>query len=223
MIRSVMKSEDFFPNAKTKDQKLAEFGRQFIDLYLRDGLGVMTKKETEILVLSLLESQGGLDMRSNHELSLLLRQPESTITNLRYQARLRYPDTEEAYAERRLLWVLVKAEMEPSGKKVRLVIEDKFVRQFQQAKVKSEGVIVDTSFNREIVEVVGEKLAVILGKIYGEDNGRRWKEAFKKLTDSQHKLSFAEVKKEFFKGIAKGTGEAIPKAAGVIIKANGWI
>jgi hypothetical protein len=218
-----MKSEDFFPDAKTRDFKLAEFGREFIDLYLRDGLGVMTKKETEILVMSLLESQGGLDMKSNHELSLLLRQPESTITNLRYQARLRYPDTEEAYAERRLLWVLVKAEMEPSGKKVRLVIEDKFVRQFLQAKVKSEGVIVDTSFNREIVEINGEKFADILGKIYGDEHGERWKADFKKLADSQHKLSFAEVKKEFFKGIAKETGGTIPKAAGEILKSVGWL
>ena len=217
-----MKSEDFFPDTKTRDHKLAEFGRHFIDLYLRDGLGVMTKKETEILVMSLLESQGGLDMKSNHELSLLLRQPESTITNLRYQARLRYPDTEEAFAERRLLWVLVKAEMEPNGKKIRLVIEDKFVRQFLHAKVKSEGVIVDTSFNREIVEVNGEKLADILGKIYGDEHGKRWKADFKKLANSQHKVSLEELKKEFLKGLAKEAGGGVPKTAKVVLKAVGW-
>jgi hypothetical protein len=218
-----MKAEDFFPDAKTRDRKLAEFGRRFIELYLRDGLGVMTKKETEILVMSLLESQGDLDKKSNHELSLLLRQSESVITNLRYQARLRYPDTEEAYAERRLLWALVKAEMEPNGKKIRLVIEDKFVRQFLQAKVKSEGVVIDTSFNREIVEVHGEKLADILGKIYGEKFENRWKKEFKKVVDSQHEFTFAEAKKEFFKGLANESGKAIPTVAGAILEAYGWI
>ena len=85
--------------ADLRQGSLAIWAEEFLDHYLRDGLGVMSKKETEVLVMSLLERHAELDGKTSHELSLLFQQPETRVATLRYEAKLRYPPDEKEYVQ----------------------------------------------------------------------------------------------------------------------------
>lgn len=201
--------------------RLSKFASEFLDAYLRHGLGVMSKKETEILVIHLLEECGCFDGRSNanHDLSILLRTPESRIASLSYESKLRYPPEDpEEYARGKLLNIIWLADPSADGKNIQIIIEDKYVRQHLTALAKRRNSVIDTSFNREIIDIHWEKLAVVMEEAFGSEIGKRFRESFKKTIDHVHKLSFAEAKKEFFKGLASGTGSAIPAIVKTIAK-----
>lgn len=206
------------------DTRLSKWGRGFLEKYLRDGLGVMSKKETEVLVMHMLEESGCLEGKrnANHDLSLLLRIPETRVAALRYEAKLRYPpDDPEGYARIKLLTILWLAEPQADGKSIQLLIEDRYVRQYLSALAKRKHSVIDTSFNREIVDVRLEKLSPIIHAAFGEDIGKKFDKDFKKVLDAEHKVSFAEARAGFFKGLAQGAGGLIP--AGIQLAAKGLL
>ena len=201
--------------------RLSKFASQFLDAYLQHGLGVMSKKETEILVIHLLEECGCFDGRSNanHDLSILLRTPESRIASLRYESKLRYPPKDpEKYARGKLINIIWLADPSANGKNIQIIIEDKYVRQYLTALAKRRNSVIDTSFNREIIVIHWEKLATVMEEAYGLEIGKRFRTSFKKTIDQEHKLSFAEAKKEFFNGLANESGKSIPAFVKVIAK-----
>lgn len=213
-------SNDLFNTASNTDN-LARFAGDFLDTYLQHGLGVMSKKETEILVLHLLDKCGCFDGRknANHDLSLLLRIPETRISSLRYEGNLRYPpDNPEEYARGKLLNIMWLADPGTDKNKIQIIIEDKYVRQHLNAMAKRRNSVIDTSFNKEIIDIHWERLAAVMEEAYGKAVSKKFRAVFKKTVAEEHKISFAEAKKEFFKGLANGTGSSIPKLAKTIAK-----
>ena len=101
--------------AKTDHSK---FGRQFLERFLERGLGTLGKREIDTLVLHLLEEHAGLELKSNHELSIALRLTEARIRGLRYEAKLKYPSDERKFIERRLLYVLAIAQYEVDAQRI---------------------------------------------------------------------------------------------------------
>lgn len=202
-------------------QRLSKFASQFIESYLQHGLGVMSKKETEILVMHLLDECGCFKghRNANHDLSLLLRISESRIASLRYEGKLRYPPKDpEEYARGELLNIIWMAAPSAEGNNIQIIIEDKYVRQHLTALAKRRNSVIDTSFNREIIDIHWEKLAAVMEEAYGAEIGKRFRQSFKKTIEEEHKLSFAEAKEEFFKGLASGTGSSIPAIVKTLAK-----
>jgi len=213
-------NENLFGKASHPEQ-LSKFASEFLDSYLQHGLGVMSKKETEILVMRLLGECGCFERHrnANHDLSLLLRIPETRVASLRYEAMLRYPPEDpEEYARGRLLNIIWLADPSADGKNIQIIIEDRYVRQHLTALAKLRNSVIDTSFNREIIDIHWENLAAVMEEAYGAEIGQRFRDSFKKTVDAEHKLSFAEAKKEFFKGLANGSGKAIPGFVKTIAK-----
>jgi hypothetical protein len=213
-------SESLF-GSPPDSQRLSNFASQFIESYLQHGLGVMSKKETEMLVMHLLDNSGCFEgqRNANHALSLLLRIPESRVASLRYEAKLRYPPPDpEEFACGKLLNILWFANPAADGKNIQIIIEDRYVRQYLTALAKRCNSVIDTSFNREIIDIHWEEMADVMEEAYGIEIGTRFRQSFKKTIDEDHKLSFAEAKKEFFKGLAKGTGNSIPSIVKTIAK-----
>lgn len=214
-------SESLFGN-NPSPERLSKFASKFLESYLQHGLGVMSKKETEMLVMHLLDESGCFEGRrnANHDLSLLLRIPESRVGSLRYEAKLRYPPKDpEEYARGKLLNIVWFADLLADGKNIQIIIEDRYVRQHLTALAKRSNSVIDTSFNREIIDIHWEKLANVMKEAYGEEIGKRFAEIFKKAVDTEHTLSFAEAKTEFYKGLANGTGKTIPGFVKSIAKA----
>lgn len=201
--------------------KLSKFASKFLESYLQHGLGVMSKKETEVLVMHLLDECGCFEGRrnANHDLSLLLRIPESRVAGLRYESKLRYPPRDpEEYARGKLINIIWLADPSADGKSIQIIIEDKYIRQYLTALAKRQNSVIDTSFNREIIDIHWEKLAAVMEEAFGKEVGKRFRESFKKTIDEEHKLTFAEAKKEFFKGLAKRSGSAIPSIVKTVAK-----
>ena len=183
----------------------AQFGRRFLESFLERGLGTMGKREIDVLVMHLLEEHAALDLRSNHDLSMAFRLTEARVRGLRYEAKLKYPPTEKKYVERRLLYVLAKAQYEADAQKIVFVVEDSYLRNALQAHLKSKGAFADNSFNSELVKVGVEQLAPVLEGFYTKKLAA---EFVKEMKGAIKKEKFLEVRKAFVLGAARGLGAA---------------
>jgi hypothetical protein len=185
------------------------FGREFLRMYLDRGLGSMSKRDIDILVLHLLEEHAALDMKSNHELSIAFRLTASRVRGLRYESKLRYPSEEKKFLERQLLFVLAKAQYEVDGKRVVFIVEDSFIRIALQAHLKQIGAFADTSFNTELVKVTIDQLSPVLEGFYGKNLARQFTKDMKKAVNKEE---FAEVRKAFVLGAVEVLGGVVPVA-----------
>ncbi|HEY3313423.1 MAG TPA: hypothetical protein VGK00_17410 [Anaerolineales bacterium] len=144
-----------------------KFVDDFLDEYLANGFGAKTKRELDILVMSLLMNYGDLAGKSNQDLSILLQAPEGKIKSLRYEARLKYPP-EPDYVKKEFLYVLSKAHFDIDNDKVIFVLEDDYLRHAIQGELKHKGMFADTSFNTELVKIDKDSLKAVIGELYGQ-------------------------------------------------------
>lgn len=146
------------------------FGRKFLETYLRDGLGVMSKKETEILVVSRLDELGIFRNLGNSEASRLLRLPESRIATLRYEALLRYPpESPKTYVQRELMIALLKSDFDSESGRIRLMLENKYVRSYLKGEFTKHGKVLDRSFDSDIASAKPEALFAVLEQLFSND------------------------------------------------------
>ncbi|KOR30200.1 hypothetical protein TI05_14365 [Achromatium sp. WMS3] len=73
---------------KTEQQ---HFTKQFLDLFLANGFGSMSKRDTELAVFHLLRNTSEYQGKSNYELAKLLKIPESRIKSLRLASAVNNP------------------------------------------------------------------------------------------------------------------------------------
>jgi hypothetical protein len=167
---STLQEKIFGNTENTRD--LNPFAKGFLEMYLRDGLGVMSKKETEILVVSRLDELGIFRNLGNSEASRLLRIPESRIATLRYESLLRYPpDDSKVYVQRELMIALLRSDFdqEQTNGRIRLMIENKYVRSYLKGEFTKQGKVLDRSFDSDIASAKPEALFSVLGLLFHED------------------------------------------------------
>ncbi len=101
---------------------MSEFEREFLENYLKFGLGSMSKSDIDALVMHLLDLHGldgssPLAIYGNQTVSERLRTPLTKIKKLRYDAALKFGGRIEDQAMGRLLAALSAASLEPDGEK----------------------------------------------------------------------------------------------------------
>jgi hypothetical protein len=173
-------------------EKPQEFVQEFLEEYLSDGIGAKTKREIDILVMNLLMKHAGLADKSNHEISIMLQAPESTIKRLRYEARLKYPP-DANYVKKEFLYVLAKSQFDFARGKIVFAIEDDFLRHAIQGQLKSKGMFADSSFNTEIIRIDRDFLETIIEELYGKETAKAFHDGFEELERQ-----------------AEGTGDSVP-------------
>lgn len=186
------------------------FVDELLKEYLENGLGVMPKREIDLLIFNLLLNHGELYSQSNHDLSILLQATEAKISNLRYQARLRYPP-DENYIQREFLIVLGRAqfELDKAGvenidkMKIIFAIEDKYLRYAILGRLKAKGMFADTSFNRELVKIQCDSLVNVIEELYGEDIAADFRAGFETLQDPDNELTCSDLLLDFIVNTAK--------------------
>lgn len=199
---------------------MEKFKKDFLESYLRGGMGSLSKRDIDALVMHLLDEQGlddGVPLKnlSNQQVSVKLRVPATRIKTLRYEATLKYVSNGESIAKWRFLEVLAKAKFDSEKDKIGFIIEDAFTKNWLQGILKNNGLVFDNSFNTEIVKVDSDGLFSVLEALYGNDN-KSVATLKKRINDTKakkEKLSFAEIKKEFLKGAATTLGETATSAA----------
>jgi hypothetical protein len=189
------------------------FKAEFLKSYLAAGLGSLSRRDVDILVLHLLEKYGLCDGKplrglTNQHLSLELRSPINRIKTLRYEARLKFKADNEDQLKVNFLGILQKSELSAEGKKIMFVVEDMFVQKWLSGVVKDRGLVMDSSFNSEIVKIDPDAFCSLLEILYGEGQSSELRKKISDVTSKQGELTYAEVRNEFIKGFAGKLTEA---------------
>jgi hypothetical protein len=194
---------------------MVDFKTDFLENYLKFGLGSMPKSDIDALVMHLLDlygvgGSGSLATYSNQTVSERIKTPVSKVKKMRYDAALKFGGRIEDQAMGRLLAALSKASLEPDGEKVLLIIEDSLAKNWLQGQLKIHQHIFDHSFNTEIVKVSVAGLFQVLESVF--DAGEI--EKFKRGYDTAKKKNTSVERVAAFKGVAKKFAEGAAKAAG---------
>lgn len=195
---------------------MGTFEKDFLDNYLKFGLGSMPKSDIDALVMHLLDQyglngSGSLAFRSNQSVSERLKTPVSKVKKLRYDAALKFGGSVEEQAKGRLLAALSNATIEPDGNKIYLIIEDSLAKNWLQGQLKIYQHIYDHSFNTEIVKVSSDGLFQVLRAIFNNTELDKFIAGYERAK----KKTNLEEQKKLFKGIAKKFAEGAAKSAGV--------
>lgn len=194
------------------------FKSVFLGHYLSVGIGALSKKDTDALVMHLLDTYaidaaGPLACFPNQPVSALLRVPAAKIRQLRFEAGLKYGGRVEDQAKARLLLSLSRAVLDVDSKAVLLVIEDALAKSWLQGQLKNNGLIFDHSFNTEIVKVSASGLLQVLRQFFDENQIEAFLQSFEKIKKEkqgeQLATAFGEIVAAFAKGVATTAGGAL--------------
>ena len=164
----------------------------FIQAYLDRGFGSMTKNDFEVMIFAEL-LQTSLLKKSNYEISIDLRIPESKVKRLRYEASLKYNILSED--DYRLMFKEIAQNAIIKDEKIILSIEDISLRKFINFKLKKNGKFSDTSFNSEIVVIRSKDFAELLKELYYTQR------ELKQINDKIDKINESLSKKITFKDV----------------------
>jgi len=199
---------------------MASFEEDFLENYLKFGLGSMPKSDVDALVMHLLDlygvdGSGPLAIHSNQTVSERLKTPVSKVKKMRYDSALKFGGRIEDQAMGRLLAALSKASLEPDGEKVLLIIEDSLAKNWLQGQLKIHQQIFDHSFNTEIVKVSVAGLFQVLESVFDAGEIEKFKQGYdvvKKIEKSEKRIvAFKKVAKIFAEGAAHAVGDSVVK------------
>lgn len=138
-----------------KEEQSSKFGKNFIERYLAQGFGSMTKTEIDILVFHLLSESGEIMGKSNYHVANILQIPESKVKSLRLNAALRYKQANHkavlANIVTRITAVMERPDFE-SGH-VTITIENPVERREFEHAVKSCGRTIEYGLNSELLKI----------------------------------------------------------------------
>lgn len=194
-----------------------------IQAYLNRGFGLMTKNDFEVWIFHQLLC-GELRGKTNREISVRLRIPDTKVKRLRYEADLKWgsPNDDAAYHDA-LVNVINKARLVKNRTQILLVIEDTALLKYLDAKMKNANVSWDKSFNSEniiidfeqydtfckevLMEEYRETIDVLKKKFKGEHPIAKF---FSELGDKSREAVIAELASGVMTAVKKGAGFALP-------------
>ncbi|NIM40235.1 MAG: hypothetical protein GTN84_03285 [Hydrogenophaga sp.] len=205
--------------------KPATFADEFLENYLKFGLGSMPKSDIDALVMALLDrhglgGSGPLASLSNQTVSERLRTPVAKVKKLRYEAALKFGGRVEDQAMGRLLAALAVATLEPQEDRICLIIEDTLAKNWLQGQLKLRQQIFDHPFNSELIRVSAHGLFAVLETLFDKQQLA----AFMKGYEEARKTQSAAERVKRFKALARQFVEGAAKAAGggvvAVVKAH---
>lgn len=148
------------------------FANAFLEAYLRDGFANMPKREIDLLVLRLLlehTDDWSLDEPPNaFTLCQTLRAKRGRLRSMLDELSFRAAGDEER-SKQRLRQLLMAAEKDYDQNKVRVQIEDGYLRDYAKNLIQSDYGIVDTSFDRSIVSLSGSRFLMLVTELMTEE------------------------------------------------------
>lgn len=152
-------------------QNLSQKG-QFVDDFLRfaideRGFGSLVKGDYETLLLHLLcKYNPGFAQKSDFEKSLILQIPETKVSRLIYEGKIKYGATSEEEMRTSIREYLRGREFHVTKDMVNFTIEDKFMRNYMAFMLKKDKLFFDKSFNSEVISVPHEKFLGFMQKYF---------------------------------------------------------
>lgn len=194
---------------------MSRFETEFLDNYLKFGLGAMPKADIDALVMHLLDQHGfggsgPMARLNNQTVSERLKTPVAKVKKLRYEAALKFGGRVEDQAAGRLLAALAHASLEPQGDKICVIIEDTLAKNWLQGQLKIHQHIFDHPFSTEIIRVSADGLFQVLESLFAKKELTAFRAGYDKAKD----VKDATKRKELFKDIAMDFAKDAAKAAG---------
>ena len=147
--------------------RMATSPNSFIQAYLDRGFGSMTKNDFEVMIFAEL-LQTSLLNKSNYDISVDLRIPETKVKRLRYEASLKYNILSEQDLRDKFRNAVNAANVE--NNKVIMTIEDIALIKYIDSRLKKQGKYFNTSHNNELVIVNFKDFADLLEAVYYADS-----------------------------------------------------
>lgn len=143
---------------------------EFVDSYLEKGFGSMNKNDFEVAIFNyLITERSEFYRKSNYEISILLRIPETKVKRLRYEAALKNKDLSEDKLKNGVVELLEKAKIREDGKKIIFQVEHILLKTYIFSLLKKHGCACDGSFSPEIIAINTEDYHYLLEEIYMGD------------------------------------------------------
>lgn len=196
---------------------------QIINDYLKRGFGTMTKNDFEVWIFHQLLC-GQLHGKTNREISVALRIPDSKVKRLRYEADLKWgtPNDDSSYHDA-LVTVIEKARLIKEKKQIQFVIEDTALLKYLDARMKRANVSWDKSFNSENISIDFEQYETFCKEVLTKE----YKEAIDFLKDKfKYENSIAKLFKDYYnksrnkiiEELAEGTADIAKKGLETFVK-----
>lgn len=136
-------------------QQQQEFCNFFIEKYLSNGFGAMTKSELDILIFHLLNTSADIKGKSNYEIANKLLIPESKVKSLRLNAALKYEQANhKAVLANIVLRITRKMQMpEFDSGEVTITLENPVEQRELEHAIKSAGRNIEYGLNRELFKI----------------------------------------------------------------------
>jgi hypothetical protein len=193
----------------------ADFESEFLENYLKFGLGSMPKCDVDALVMALLDKHGigesgPMASLSNQTVSERLRTPVAKVRKLRYDGALKFGGSVEDQAKGRLLAALATATLEPQDEKICLIIEDVLAKNWLQGQLKTHQRIFDHSFNTEVIRLAAADLFAVLENLFEKKHLQAFQKGYEAAKKSQSAVETAKL----FKSLARQFSHGAAAAAG---------
>jgi len=179
-----------------------------IGQYLKRGFGSMNKNDFEVWIFYYL-LQNQLVGKSNYDISVDIRIPESKVKRLRYEAELKYgsPNDPQRYIDA-FEKLLSKSVLKKDGSCVLFIVEDIQLRKFLDSVLKKGGRFSDTSFNSEIVSMDANDLEYLQKELWPDKEWNLLYEGANRKIGKQSR-SLSDLLKSFASGMAEQTGKMV--------------
>lgn len=171
---------------------------EFLDIYFDKGFGLMNKTEIETLLYFVLKKYGLLEGKCFND-SYKLQITEARARKLIYESQIKYDRRNQSdldlHLRKYIGECLSHAIFVKNKKEISFVIEDKYIRQALNAKLRDNNFFADTSFNKDIVtinETVFHKMVTLLVPNYQQDDIVNKLNAFK-IDEKKDKDKFIKL------------------------------
>ena len=192
------------------------FSREFLHAYLNEGFTSLPKREIDLLILRLLLTHVN-DWSETapppaFALAKVLKAKRGRIRSMLDELSFRNAGDQES-TNRRLHEILSKGEQDIEKNKVRIQIEDAYLREYAKSIVQADFGIVDSSFDRSIISLSGDKFLMLVTEVMVAKERRIFEEKLEK-----HKKDLKGKEKEgllntFLQEFVKSAGTEAGKKA----------
>jgi hypothetical protein len=184
---------------KVPGLRAADLGNALVDKVQARGLGAMSKREVDALLLFLLEQHSTIGSLSNHEAGLLLRAPASRIKALRQEAMYRYAEDLPELASKHLREALKTSSYDGETDLVTLVVEDVLGRDALLAELKAgQSFGVSNPGNSEVIQAPSDAVIGLLERVLPDEEREGLLKAINKERLSKTQKTFKEVMRAVF-------------------------
>lgn len=203
------------------------FTEKFLATYLHGGLGSLSKKDTESLIVWLILNHSkeylDADGKPNYtKLTLALKIPQRRVMDLLSHARLRFeqPELNDKIILSHIAEALLKtAYIKESEFTIKFTISDELVRQALENEVRKRYGIFENYFNRENISVDVTTLGAIMADLCSSE---QWAYLKKSLAKGDTKEAFfisllKDTTREFGKSLGQEGGKIVARGVAACI------